>query len=282
MLPDVLSVIAKALSFVCALQAAGIALFLQLFGGQGAEVEARVRRLGTWSALSAVALVGVHYALEPARMAGELAGIADWGLQKFVATSNAAIAAALRIVGLLWVALAMRPGAGRSAWIGAVLIALSFAATGHTAAHSYRWALAALLVIHLLVIEFWFGALLPLILCTRGTPEAAGQCVRRFSRLATALVPLIFFAGLGMALALVPDLRTLNEPYGRLLLLKVAGFAAVLALAALNKWKLAPALEAGHVEAARRFRWSVGAECILIGAVLVATAVMTSFFSPEP
>ena len=54
-----------------------------------------------------------------------------------------------------------------------------------------------------------------------------------------------------------------------------------LALAALNKWRLGPAL-ASTSGAAATFQRVVGAEYLLICAVLVVTAVMTTFFSPEP
>ena len=301
MLPDVLSVIARALGFICALQAGGIALFLQLFGGQGAALTLRIRRLGSASAWVAVGLVVVQYGLEPARMAGELAGIADSSLQRLAATSTVAIAAVLRIVGLLLVALALRSrralleiehgaqGVGESApssarwasFAGALLIAASFAATGHTTAHDHRWVLAGLLLIHLFVIELWFGALLPLILITRADAQSAAQTLRNFSRLATVLVPLIFVAGVGLVWGLVPALQVFSEPYGQLLIAKVAGFAVLLGLAALNKWSFAPALEAGDRERARHFQWCAGAEYVLIVIVLATTAVMTSFFSPE-
>jgi putative copper resistance protein D len=310
MLPDVLSVIARALSFVCALQAAGAALFLGLFAGQGDEVGRRIRRLGTRSAWAAMALVALHYGLEPARMAGDLAGIGDLSLQELAATSGVAIAALLRIVGLLLIIVGLKsapaqqpqsaPGGAAGAggwargqvpyslqapasWLGAVLVAASFTATGHTAAsESHRWALASLLVLHLLVIEFWFGALLPLVFATRADPQLAARSVQRFSRIATALVPLILIAGLGMAWLLIPSWQVLGEPYGQLLLAKLIGFGVLLGLAALNKWRLGPELKTAGPHAARRFQRTVVSEYVLIGAVLVITAVMTSFFSPEP
>jgi putative copper export protein len=292
-LPDVLSVVARALCFVCALQAAGIAMFLVLFDIAALAVRDGIQRLGRRLGLAAGVLVLVHYGLEPARMAGELSGIWDPSLQKLAATSGVAIAAALRIVGLVFVvaALSASRGAGGSApysaslraaaWIGALLVAASFAATGHTAAATHRSVLAGLLLTHLLVIEFWFGALAPLIVITRHAPQAAALTIRRFSILATRVVPLILIAGIAMAWILIPSVQVFQEPYGALLLAKGAGFAALLALASLNKWKLAPALQIGDVVAARTFQRSAAAEYVLIVIVLAVTAVMTSFFSPE-
>jgi hypothetical protein len=298
------------LSFVFSLQAAGIAIFLVVFADAlDRDLVEGIRRPGSWSAMSAAMLVLLHYGLESARMAGDLAGVWDLSLQHFVATSNTAVAAGLRVTGLLLVAAYLRrttetdgstkpqgggelrpasaaasrgwPRPPALAWLGAALIAASFAAMGHTAASSQRWLLAGLLLVHLLVIEFWFGALLPLIQLTRSAAVITAPVILRFSRIATALVPLIAVAGLAMAYVLIPKLGVLGEPYGQLLLAKGAGFTVLMALATLNKWSLGPNLESGGASAARRLRRSMTAEYVLLAAVLVITAVMTSFFSPE-
>ena len=57
-------------------------------------------------------------------------------------------------------------------------------------------------------------------------------------------------------------------------------FAILLALATLNKWRLAPRIGAGDGAAAAAFRRSVLAEWLLIAGVLAATAIMTGYFSP--
>jgi putative copper resistance protein D len=92
-------------------------------------------------------------------------------------------------------------------------------------------------------------------------------------------VPVILLAGIVMAVLLLPNLQALSEPYGELLIAKVAGFAALMGLAAANKWRFGPALV--HGQSGLWFRRSVAAEYMLIAAVLTITAVMTSFFSPE-
>ena len=286
MLADILSVVAKALGFVCALQAAGVALFLALFGRELSACLDDIRRIGFFSAIAGFLFVAVQYGLESARMAGELAGMADPSLQRLVLTSTTAAAAALRLLGILLIAsglmthtrLALVRGVA-----GAILVALSFTLTGHTSTHPERWLLAPFLALHLLVIELWFGALAPLyLICKRESPEAAARIVERFSRRATRIVPMIFVAGLILALILIPDVSVLGQPYGELLLAKVALFALLMALAAANKLRLGPAISRGDVRATRAFRQSVACEYLLIVAVLATTATMTSFFSPEP
>jgi copper resistance protein D len=94
-------------------------------------------------------------------------------------------------------------------------------------------------------------------------------------------VPLILVAGVAMAALLLPGVAALRQPYGELLLAKVVLFVALLGCGAFNKWRLGPALGRGELQAARRFRGVVIAECVLMVAVLSVTAVMTTFYSPE-
>ena len=71
-MPDILSVVLRALSFVLLFQAAGIAIFVAAFGRRLASARRVVVHLGQISALAATALVAGHYALEAARMAGDV------------------------------------------------------------------------------------------------------------------------------------------------------------------------------------------------------------------
>jgi putative copper export protein len=139
-----------------------------------------------------------------------------------------------------------------------------------------------LLLAHLLIVAFWFGALWPLYLVTlRESRERMARVIAVFSAAAVWLVPVILVAGVAIAALLLPDIAALLQPYGELLIAKVVLFAVLLGLAALNKWRFGPAMERGDTQAARGFRRSVVSEYVLIAAVLSVTAVMTTFFSPE-
>jgi putative copper export protein len=63
-----------------------------------------------------------------------------------------------------------------------------------------------------------------------------------------------------------------------LLLAKVTVFALLMGLASLNKWRFGPACAEGDT---RAFKRTVLIEYVLICVVLVITAVMTTFYSPE-
>ena len=141
--------------------------------------------------------------------------------------------------------------------------------------------LAPLLVVHVLIVAFWFGSLWPLALVVREeAPATAANVVRVFSSIAGWLVPGLFLAGLALVLQLLPAWAAFATPYGLLLLGKVAVFALLMGFAALNKWRLEPALATGDGGAVVAFRGSVLAEFVLICLVLSMTAVMTTFFSP--
>jgi putative copper export protein len=166
--------------------------------------------------------------------------------------------------------------------IGATLAVVSFVMVGHSAAHSARWLLAAMLMAHLLIVAFWFGALLPLYFVSkRESTATAAKVIDAFSLVAVWLVPGILVAGLVMAAVLIPRFEVLGEPYGELLIAKLIGFAVLMLLAAANKWRLGPAIARGEMHAMQLFRRSVASEYALIVMVLATTAVMTAFFSPE-
>ncbi|HYK99890.1 MAG TPA: CopD family protein [Steroidobacteraceae bacterium] len=280
MSPDTLSVLLRAASFVALLQAAGVVLCVALFSRHLPAAAREIRSVGVRSAAVALPLLVAQLALEAPRMAGEYAGILDGSLQRMVLGSPVAAAAGARVLGALLIAAGL-PGSSRPAQVfaqgGVLLIAGSFALTGHTAVHPWRWLLAPALVIHLLIAAFWLGGIATLYLATLREGDRAGRGVEAFSRVALWIVPLLAVAGVVMTVLLVPHLAVFAQPYGWLLLVKMSGFVLLMGLAAANRWRLGPAVAAG---ATRGFRRSLIAEYLLIAAVLAATAVMTSLYSP--
>ena len=284
-MPDVISAILRALSFGLLFQAAGVAIFVAIFGNRLSISQVSVRRLGRAAAIAAIVLVAAHYAMEAARMAGEMSGMWDPALQGMAWNSPARAALICRLLGLLLIAVGLREAGVRRTILavgGAVLATGAFTLTGHTSVSVHRAALAGLLMLHLLVVAFWFGALWPLYFASlQETPARASDIIERFTAVATWLVPVILLAGIVMAVLLLPNVSALSEPYGLLLIAKVVGFAVLMGLAAANKWRFGPALVHAPVQSGLWFRRSVAAEYGLIAAVLTITAVMTSFFSPE-
>jgi putative copper export protein len=236
------------------------------------------------SAAAALLLAAAHRIMEPARVTGSLEGIFDGSLHALLLSSDAGTAAAVRVVGLVMILVAaLKPSRlGALAGVaGATLIAASFAFMGHTATHDQRWLLAGMLILHLLIIAFWLGSLWPLYLAGRHEQVGASAIiVERFSAVALWLVPVIFVAGLVLSVALLPDLAALATPYGGLLVAKIAGFALLMGLAALNKWRFGPSISAGDARALHALGVSVRVEWVVIAAIVIVAAVMTALFAP--
>jgi copper resistance protein D len=281
---DLAWVALRAGSLVLLFQAAGAALFIAAFAHRLTDSAPAIRRTGVRAAAAALMVLAAQYLFEPVHLAGEWAGIADASLHRLVLSSSTGAALAVRAAGLAGVAIGLRREglAATTTGVAGSLAALSsFALTGHTALDVHRLLLAPLLLVHLILIAFWFGSLWSLRqLCELEPREQAVRVVEAFSRGALWLVPLIPLAGAGMAALLLPDFAALLAPYGLLLITKLMLFAALMGLAALNKLRLTPALARGEPGALPRLQRSVAAEYVLICAVLAATAVLTGFFSP--
>jgi putative copper export protein len=281
-LVDWLSAGLRALSFVALFQATGAALFLALFGALIVRTRPAVRRLAVFSALSAIVLLVLQYLLEAARMGGELTSVMDSELQTLALHSPAALALAFRVAGLVLLVFGIHTGRNLISLAAVIIVLVGFTTMGHTATHSPRWLLAPLLLAHLLVVAFWFGALVPLRLASsHESAQIAGATIGAFSTAASWIVPALFVAGLALAVVLVGNFAGLRTAYGQLLIAKVVGFALLMGLASLNKWRLGPAVASGDVRLGRSFRHSLQIEYVLMAAVLTVTAVMTTFFSPD-
>jgi len=260
-------------------------IFLACFGGWLVTTRATVQRIAVVSALIAIAVLVLQYLLEAARMGGDLASVMDPQLQSLALHSPAARALVLRVVGLAMLVFALRMNGTLGATLGSMAVAIvliGFTMMGHTTSHSPRWLLALLLLAHLAVVAFWFGALVPLHLAsTREEAATAGAMIDAFSKAAAWIVPALFIAGFVLAAMLLGSLAGLRTTYGVLILVKVAGFALLMGLASLNKWRLGPAVAASDARLSRVFRRSIELEYGLIAAVLSVTAVLTTFFSPD-
>jgi putative copper resistance protein D len=282
---DALVIGLRAIAFVALFQAAGTAIFLIVYDRELArEQAATLRTIARAAALVALTAVVLHYVLTPARMAGDFGSTFDPSLESLLLRSNSGSAHIVRVVGLAVLLLALDRASVwhlRAATVGAALALGSFALMGHTVIHAQRWVLAPLLLAHVGVAAFWVGGLTGLYVGVRETGVRAGALVARFSTHAVLLVPAILVAGVLMAVLFVRSFAELATPYGAMVVGKTAAFAALMALAARNKWRFGPRVLAGEEGAAAGLRRTIVAEWVIIALVLVATAAMTSLFAPE-
>ena len=86
---DSLVLALRALSFVAIFQAAGSALFVEIFrSGLSPATEERIRTHARIAAVAALCLAVLHYVLTPARMAGDFGSTFDPALESLLLRSN--------------------------------------------------------------------------------------------------------------------------------------------------------------------------------------------------
>jgi putative copper resistance protein D len=279
-------ILVKASGYAASLLAAGGAFFVLVFSDLPRAFLASVRRATVVLALAAAVLAGVGLAAHAAFLGGgSIESAFDPALLGLVVEGPPGASSALRAIGVALVVALLFEGrwAGGTAAVGAVLVAASYALVGHTVSGEPRLVLGALLTVHLVGVAFWIGALWPLYRCTGAMPPAeAGRLLERFGRIAVAFVGALVVAGAAIGLLLTGGIAPLVESeYGWTLLAKLALVAGLLALAALNKLRLSPAVRAGAPGAAGSIRVSIRAEMALVALILLVTAVLTTLVSPE-
>ncbi|MBI2260492.1 MAG: copper homeostasis membrane protein CopD [Caulobacterales bacterium] len=226
---------------------------------------------------------------QTAVMAGSLAEAVKPETLGFMVSGTAlgaayVVRAALAALALL-LALALALRGDRLWWslaVPAVLIAASFAWTGHGGATEgvWRWPHLAADVIHAVAALIWIGALAAFVALARrrsGADGLAGALVG-FASTGTIAVTALVLSGLVNVWVLVgprglPAL--LSTPWGLLLAIKLTAFAGMLALAALHRYRLAPALSAvADASSLARLRRTLAAEFALGVVILCLVAAM--------
>ncbi|MET4384852.1 copper transport protein [Bradyrhizobium sp. F1.4.3] len=175
----------------------------------------------------------------------------------------------------------------RSAWyarafaaIGFVGVGLSLAMTGHAATAPPEMLTRPAIFLHGLAVAFWIGALAPLTALVSKPTAATLPVLNRFSRIAVPVVAALALTGLLLAIIQLEKLSALVETsYGLILSIKLALVLSLLALAALNRFRLTPALVRDH-KAAPALKRAIVLECIVALGIFAVVAGWR--FTPPP
>ncbi len=281
----VAAVLVKALLYATCLTAGGGVLFLAMFGRQLNEIERRfVIQFARSMAVAALYVTIARVMILSGMLGDDFASVWDWSLIQIVLEGSDGRAAAVRAVGLIGIA-AFSFGTSASqviALTGAVLVAGSFALTGHTGSVGPGYLPQLLVAAHVLAVSFWIGALVPLFkIATNAEYSRIGAILWRFGSIAVFIVPGLVAAGLVLLWLLLGSLEAVfMSEYGRLVLFKLAFVAGLLMLAAVNKLRLTPGVAAGNRAAATNLRWSIAGEMTLATAILILTATFTTVVGP--
>jgi copper resistance protein D len=236
-------------------------------------------------------------------ISGDIGGLVDPDTLSafFFETSFGPVWIARLVLLLIAAGLAMRLSGSRDQRAGMMLLALvggcalaSQAWLGH-AAMATGMRLSAELgcyMVHVLAAGAWIGGLVPLGLLlttpagqsntTQGRLMAEQhQALLRFSNLGMVLVSLILASGIGNSVFRLGSARDLlATDYGRMILVKALLFAVMLSVAAFNRWRLMPRMEANGRRAVTSIRRNILVEGAL-GAVVLAVAAILGTLSPQ-
>ena len=274
---------AKALTYAFSLTVAGGAIFIFFFARllRGDE-RAHFAQASCALALAAAVFTALRLPIIAGTLGGDLSGMSDWSLLQFVFESSEGVAAAVRAAGLALIPLVLLPSVAASAiaFVGALLVAASFAFTGHS--QTLGVLPQILVTVHLIGVSYWLGAFYPLRHLTyRPDVPGVAHIMKRFGAIALYVVGALIAAGATLLwILLEAPLAMLDSGYGRVLAVKLLLVSGLLALAATNKLLLTPALLRGDVAALLRLRRSITAELALAALVLLVTATLTTVTGP--
>jgi copper resistance protein D len=271
----ILDVILKLLLYVCALGSAGIALSIVGNVIEAARQTAWLRG-AVFLAFGSLIVAGARVLYGGYQLGDLSLVVMVWEAQR--ACVFAIIGACLA----LSVACFARDLA-RSALclIGAGALAASFGLTGHTQALSEPSFWPFVVAAHVSVASFW--AVAPAILWPRAalSDNVVRVRVERFGQIALLVIPLIFISGIALALTIAGGLpKLVASPYGLIIAIKLLAACAALGLGALNKLYVSKTLVSSPERGRTLLVWTLSADIILFGTVIVAISLATTSFGP--
>ncbi len=163
--------------------------------------------------------------------------------------------------------------------MAALAIVASFTLEGHTASHEGAgWLPACLIMLHLISVHWWLGALFPLRAATRIPGDArVADLVGQFGKLALIAVAVLAAAGALLMAVLAGWQVDVARNHQIVFMAKLVVFAAIMAVASINKLRWTPMLVSDAQKGRSGFREALHLEIVLCFFILLITAIMTSF-----
>jgi copper resistance protein D len=259
-------------------------------------IAGRLARLA-WASFALAVLTGAAALMVQAASMGERS-LADLWSDSLLATvlldTDFGHVWLVRFALIVLLAAALRPpyfGAPASAWRRSValVLAVAFVAAlafaGHAAAGDGIEGAVHLIadVLHLVAAAAWVGALAPLAIVLGAAKDYGALAMMRiatlrFSTLGITSVGTVLATGMVNTYELTGSVAALfGTGYGRLLLVKIALFLAMLAIAAVNRMRLTPRLVAGGAAAGpalQQLRTNALVEAVIGALILFVVALL--------
>ncbi|MGZ5844323.1 MAG: copper resistance D family protein, partial [Xanthobacteraceae bacterium] len=168
---------------------------------------------------------------------------------------------------------------------GLLGVGLALSLSGHASTAQPQWLSRPALFLHAVCVAFWIGALLPLALGLRDVAErgplSVGGELARFSHTIVPVVVLLAVSGLWLAFVQLDHVDALwTTGYGQVLACKLAAVSVLVALAAANRYRLAPKFQRDGAAAARPLAISIAFELVIALTILGLVALWR--FTPPP
>lgn len=219
-----------------------------------------------WALESVAAMAGITLAeldqatAEVVLAQTPLGKVMEWRLTALAAVFLACFVP-LRVLRLPILALAGSVALGSVAWTG-------HAGASEMALHRVSD------VAHVLAAATWIGALAVFVTSAFSREGADIAALARFARTGSVVVAVLILTGLLNTLAIAGWPMMFEARWFSILAVKLALFAAMLALAAGNRWRIVPALERGEPDATARLRRSLVLEFAAGIGVVGAVALL--------
>ncbi|MCK1733232.1 CopD family protein [Bradyrhizobium sp. 138] len=232
--------------------------------------------LGLPSAVASVGVLGLDLLGLPPTA---LATAGPWKVA-FATSAGPALTVALTAMLFAWMALRSGWYARALAMIAFIGVGLSLAMTGHAATAPPEVLTRPAVFLHGLGVTIWIGAFAPLVTLMSRPTTATLPIVNRFSRIAALAVGVLALTGLALAIVQLEKPGALVATrYGLILSTKLVLVTGLLALAALNRFRLTPAL-ARNETATAALKRSVLLESVVALTILAVVAGWR--FTPPP
>jgi copper transport protein len=190
------------------------------------------------------------------------------------------IALGAMIMGLLALRIASTRSARALSALALAGAGIALAASGHAATAPPQALTRPAMFLHATAVAFWLGSFAPLAALLLRESGTSLPIIRRFSSVAIVVVAVLAVTGTALAAVQLESFAALvDTSYGLILATKLVLVGFLLALAALNRFRLSPALNEG-AKSERALVRSIVAECVLASVILLLVAGWR--FTPPP
>ena len=285
-MPDIFSlasIATKLMLYFGVLTSTGLVVAALLFATPIAAVRHDVRRYALGFGVLGLLAAALSFSLRGAALTGDASGMTDPEMLGILLETQVGTVLYLRLAGMTALIVGALIG-GKGYWLslaGGMVTIWCFAEIGHVPGLKAFW-LQLILAFHLSIAAFWIGIFVPLRKLALLPDQLlnAAQLGDGFGRIASLAVPVLLVAGVVLSWQLVGSVQALIDTrYGIALLAKVALVSALLGLAAANKLRFVPGLQAGRVDAGQSLARAIRFEWLCIFGIFLATATFTSILS---